>query len=163
MQKILTAISFALPVCVLLSCHSSKNIAGTYRSKFAVNGFFGIRVNLNPDSTFNYRMSGDLVYDTAAGQFQIRQRVLILNYRPLSIDTTSEHAITEGSISVHEAITGNRNLHGPAKYIIGYHKLFLIDKNGYKLKRQWGYSKCRRYILFGKHWYMRRYYLKRIK
>jgi hypothetical protein len=98
MQKAITTITFSLLFCLLFSCNSTKNIAGTYRSKFAVNGFFGTRVYLSSDSTFTYRMRGDLAYDTAAGQFQIQQRFLILNYKPLAIDTSTEYTNAKESI-----------------------------------------------------------------
>ena len=163
MLRLLTSSFFILLLCGLFSCSSTNNILGTYRSKFAVNGFFGTRVILNADSTFTYRMKGDLVYDTAAGQYQIHQRLLVLNYKSLAIDTSSEYNFAKESIPVHEVITGNFYLHEPTKYLIGHHRLFLTDKNDLKVKRHWGYSKCKKYILFGKHWYMRRYYLKQVR
>jgi len=147
---------------LLFACNSTRNIFGIYRSKFAVNGFFGTRVKLNSDSTFTYRMSGDMVYDTAAGQFQVHQRFLILRYKSLAVDSSSEYTVEKESISVHEALTGNHNLHEPIKYIFGHNKLFLTNINGLKVNRQWGYSKHKKFILFGKSWYMRKYYLKRI-
>lgn len=159
--------SFFLTLSVFLlitfiSCNSTKDISGTYRSKFAVLGFFGTRVVLNSDSSFTYRIRGDVSYDTAAGQYTIQRKFLILNYRPLISDSTQDSFSGEASLYIHEAITGNKNLHEPSMYLIGHNKLFLTDSLGNKVRTQWGYSRFKRYLLFGKRWYYRRYYLKRV-
>ena len=156
-----TAVCF-LFFCGLLSCNSTRNISGVYKSNFGVGGFFGTTVRLYSDSSFTFRMSGDLAYDTAAGQFQISKHSVILIYRPLSMDTSSVYQTMKESFSIHEAITGNHNLREPTKYLVGHNKLFLINTKGLKVKRQWGYSKHKKYIFFGKHWYRRRYYLRRV-
>ena len=161
MQKILTAISCSFLLCIFVSCRSTKNIFGVYKSNFGVGGFFGTTVRLSSDSSFTFRMSGDLAYDTAAGHFQISGHSVFLIYKPLTIDTSSVYQTMKESFSIHEAITRNHNLHEPTKYLVGHNKLFLTGKNGFKVKRQWGYSKHRKYIFFGKHWYMQRYFLKR--
>jgi hypothetical protein len=162
MQKIMRfTVIFQLPF-LLCSCSSTKNIEGIYRSRFAVSGFFGTKVNLRSDSTFTYRMRGDLVYDTAAGHYQTFNSYVILNYKPLAADSSAEYNSAREMVAVHEAITGNHNLHEPTRYLIGYKKLFLTDKKGHKVKRQWGYSRHKRYILFGSHWHMKRYYLKKV-
>lgn len=161
MQKLLTIISYFFLLCILFSCRSTKNIFGVYKSNFGVGGFFGTTVRLYSDSSFTFRMSGDLAYDTAAGHFQISKDSVILAYRPLPTDTSLDYQTMKESFSIHEAITGNHNLREPTKYLIGHNKLFLIDKSGNKVKRQWGYSRHKKYFLFGKHWYMKRYYLER--
>jgi hypothetical protein len=148
--------------CGLFSCNSIINISGVYRSNFAVRGFFGTIVRLYSDSSFTFRMSGDLTYDTAAGHFQIFKNSLTLINKPLAIDASSDYQVMKESFSIHETITGNHNLREPTKYLIGHNKLFLTNKNGFKVKRQWGYSKQRKYILFGKRWYMKRYFLRRL-
>ena len=160
MRRLFNTLFCTLFFCGLLSCNSSKDIHGVYKSNFGVGGFFGTTVRLYSDSSFTFRMSGDLAYDTAAGHFQISENSVILIYKPLAIDTSSDYQVMKESFSIHEAITGNHNLHEPTKYLIGHKKLFLTDKNGLKVKRQWGYSKHRKYILFGKRWYMKRYFLK---
>ena len=161
MKRNFTIAIYTLILSGLLSCNSTRNISGVYKSNFGVGGFFGTTVRLYSDSNFTYRMSGDLAYDTAAGHYNVHKRTVFLIYRPLAIDTSSEYQIMKGSFSIHEAITSNHNLREPTKYLIGHNKLFLTDKRGLKVKRQWGYSKYKRYLLFGKHWYMRRYFLKR--
>jgi hypothetical protein len=163
MTRPITAIVLFLFSCVLFSCSSTRNISGVYKSNFGVGGFFGTTVRLYSDSNFTFRMSGDLAYDTAAGHFQVYKKSLILIYKTLAIDTSLEYQTMKESFSIHEAITGNHNLREPTIYLIGNNKLFLIDKNGLKVKRQWGYSKHKKYLLFGKHWYMKRYYLRRVE
>jgi hypothetical protein len=161
MQKLFQTFFCTLFFSGLLSCNSTKNIIGVYKSNFSVGGFFGTTLRLYSDSNFTFRMSGDLAYDTAAGHFHISNDSVILIYRPLPIDTSFGYQIMKGSFSIHEEITGNQNLHEPTKYLIGHNKLFLTDKYGFKVKRQWGYSNRRKYILFGKHWYQKKYFLER--
>lgn len=159
MQKILLLFSCALSV---MSCSPTKNIFGVYKSNFAVGGFFGTTVGLYADSSFTFRMSGDLAYDTAAGRYTVSENSIRLVYKLLAIDTSLQYQTTKESFTIHAAITGNHNLREPTPYLLGHKKLFLIDKKGRKVKRQWGYSKHRKYLLFGKHWYMKRYFLKRL-
>ena len=159
MRLTLTAI-LALLFLLILSCNSARNISGTYHSNFAIGGFFGTRIVLNKDSTFTYRMRGDLLYDTAFGQFQIRKKFVILTYRQPSEDTS--YGYGKETIQIHELFTGSHNLRQPEKYLIGHKKLYLTDSTGHKVKRQWGYSRTRKFIFVGKHWYMKKYYLKRI-
>ena len=45
---------------------------------------------------------------------------------------------------------------------IGHNKLFVCDSTDNVVRKQFGYSKRRQYLLFGKHWYKRQYYLKRV-
>ncbi|MBI1780902.1 MAG: hypothetical protein HYR66_05975 [Sphingobacteriales bacterium] len=163
MQQIFLRLLILVSFASLFACNSSKKITGIYHSRFAVLGFFGTRVCLKTDSTFTYRMQGDLAYDTAAGKFIVQHKLVILNYKPLPIDTSQDYLNSKGTIDAHEAITGNKNLKEPLHYLIGHNKLFLTDKKGKKIKRQWGYSRKRKYYFFGSHEYNRRYYLKKIK
>ena len=72
----------------LISCSSTKNISGTYRSNFADLGMFITKLTLKSDSSFEYRFRGDLIFDTATGRYNIENRKLILVYDSRPIDTS---------------------------------------------------------------------------
>lgn len=59
------------------------------------------------------------------------------------------------------SLSYNRHLNDTMRYLIGNNKLLVCDTSGRAVKKQFGYSKRRQYLLFGKHWYKRRYYLLR--
>ena len=136
------------------SCKTTKNIFGTYRSKFAVIGFFGTRITLNNDSTFTYRMRGDLSYDTASGSYTTQGRLLIL--------TAKQPPVDSANIITYELTASSSINRKPVKYLIGSNKIFETDLKGEKVNKEIGYFRHKKYILFGKKMYSKRYYLKRI-
>ena len=87
MTKPIFLIFGLFPYC-LISCRSTHNVAGTYVSNFAVHGFFGTRINLNTDSTFGYRMRGDMMFDTSNGRYKVDGRYLVLYHEPFKPDTS---------------------------------------------------------------------------
>jgi len=146
----------------LTSCKSTKNISGKYRSNFAVHGFFVTRINLNTDSTFGYRMSGDMLFDTSNGRYKIDNKYVVLFHEPFKPDTSEYEKHGKETVLLSYALSTNKHLTSPEKYLVGHGKLFVCDITGDVVKKQFGYSKRRQYLLFGKHWYKRRYYLKRV-
>lgn len=141
MPKLPAFISLVVLLSTIFSCNPARNVSGTYVSKFAIMDFFGTTMKLNRDSSFSYRMSGDMQYDTGAGRYRVADRYITL---------------------VFHSIAGTWP-HEPARYFAGHNKLFGIGKNGRKTVRAWGYSKRRKYILLGTHWWNRKYYLKKLK
>ncbi len=84
-------IFFIFGLCIsffLSSCGSTHNISGKYRSNFAVHGFFVTRINLNTDSTFGYRMSGDLMFDTSNGHYRVGNKYVVLYHQAFQPDTS---------------------------------------------------------------------------
>lgn len=162
MQKTFKAVLFILLSCYLFSCHSTKNITGTYRSNFAVHGFFVTRINLKTDSTFGYRMSGDVIYDTSWGHYKITKDCLILSHEPFPPDTSEYAKFGKEAVIASPALSTSDHLNHPRKYIVGHKKIFVCDSTGNQMKKKFGYSRRRQYFIFGKHWYKRRYFLKRI-
>jgi len=162
MQKLFKAISFILLSYSLFSCNSTKNITGKYRSNFAVHGFFVTRINLKADSTFGYRMSGDLIFDTSSGHYKLTKDYLILYHEPFQPDTSEYGRYGKEAVMLSYALSTNNHLNNPGKYIVGHKKIFVCDSTGSLIKKQFGYSKHRKYLIFGKHWYKRRYFLNRV-
>ena len=140
-----------LGICIsyfLPSCASTKNIAGKYRSNFAVHGFFVTRINLNPDSTFGYKMSGDLMFDTSNGHYRLDDNFLILTHQPFEPDTSDFEKHGKEAVLLSFALSTNQHLKDPGKYLVGNNKLFVCDSNGIIVKKQFGHSKRRQYLFF---------------
>lgn len=149
--------------CFLISCRTTNNIAGSYGSKFAVGGFFGTRINLNKDSTFGYRMRGDLMFDTSNGYYKFKDGYVILYHQPFQPPASDIQKYGKEAVLLSWALSTNKHLKHPEKYLARNGKLFFCDTTGKIVKKQFGYSKTRQYLIFGRHWYKRRYYLKRIE
>lgn len=161
----LRSISFTFRILIsfcLISCTSAKNIPGRYRSNFAVHGFFVTRINLNTDSTFGYRMSGDLMFDTSNGRYKIDNKYIVLFHEPFKPDTSEYEKYGKDAVLVRYALSTNNHLGSTEKYVAGHQKLFVCDSTGTVIKKQFGYSKRKRFLFFGNHWHNRRYYLKRL-
>lgn len=161
MTQIKSFIFWVLGLALLSSC-SRKNIAGIYYSNFAMEGFFVTKLMLSSDSTFGYRMHGDLLSDTANGHYSIKQKLLRLKYNaPVLGDGGYLKISQQDSVLIKPLVVGDA---GPRKYSIGYNKLFAIDSLGKKLSKRRGFSRHKKYLLWG-DFYMtqRRYFLKRIK
>jgi len=146
----------------LSSCGSTHDISGKYRSNFAVHGFFVTRINLNIDSTFGYRMSGDMMFDTSNGHYRLNKKYVVLSHQPFQPDTSEYEKYGKEAVLLSYALSTNKHLTAPEKYVMGHNKLFVCDSIGNIVRKQFGYSKRRQYLFFGKHWYKRRYYLKRV-
>ncbi len=162
MTKLTIFIFGILFLICLISCSSTNDVSGKYRSNFAVHGFFVTRINLNTDSTFGYRMSGDLIFDTSNGHYKFEKNYVVLYHQPFKPDTSEYEKYGKEAVLLSYALSTNKHLNSPGKYLIGHNKLFVCDSNGNAIKKQFGHSKRRQYIIFGKHWYKRRYYLKRV-
>ena len=153
---------FGIIAVFLVSCRSTNNITGSYQSNFAVNGFFGTKINLNADSTFGYRMRGDMMFDTSNGHYKFDNKYLVLFHEPFKPDTSEYEKFGKDAVLLLHALSTNQHLDKPEKYLIGHKKLFVCDSSGRIVKKQFGYAKRRQFLLFGRHWYKRRYYLKKI-
>ncbi|OQP39788.1 hypothetical protein A4H97_16325 [Niastella yeongjuensis] len=94
-------------------------------------------------------MSGDMQFDTSNGDYKVKNGYVMLYHKPFTPDTF-------------DVLATNRHQHSPGKYLPGHKKLFVCDTTGHVIRKQSGYSKRRQYIFFGKHYYKRRYYLKRV-
>jgi hypothetical protein len=170
LQKLLKTMKLPVRFFVLLfsvliglsSCHSVKDVTGRYRSKFAVNGFFSTTIILNTDSTFGYRMRGDMMFDTSNGTYQVEKKYVILKHERFRLDTAGMTEEQKHGVVISYALSTNLHLNDQGKYKIKGSKLFFCDSNGFMFKKAFGHSKRRKFLLFGSHWYKRRYYLKRV-
>ena len=147
---------------VLVSCISTKNFVGTYRSNFAELGFFITRLKLNSDSTFEYKFRGDMIYDTASGHYRVYHRKLILTYYPRPLDTTGLAFMDSVANKIGIELSASFDDKRPHIYYLGNKKLFESIKDGIIVKKAFGYSKTKKYLLFGSHYYKHNHYLMQV-
>ncbi|PVD49366.1 hypothetical protein DC498_25350 [Terrimonas sp.] len=107
-------------------------------------------------------MRGDMMFDTSNGHYKIDNKYVILYHEPFKPDTSEYEKYGKEAVLLSSGLSTNKHLGSPEKYLIGHEKLFVCDTSGRVIKKQFGYSKRRQYLIFGKHWYKRRYYLKRV-
>lgn len=145
-----------------VSCRSTKSISGTYRSKFAVSGYFVTSIQLFTDSTFTYRTIGHLMCDTSNGHYTTEGKYLILYHEPFNPDSAEVNKYGKEMVLSGYGLSINNHLGGPEKYLIRSKKLFLCNQLGKIEIRRYGYSKHKRFFIFGSNFFQRRYYLKRL-
>jgi len=156
-----TKITIILSCSLLLfACQSSQEIVGTYHSKFAEVMMFGTTIRLRPDSTLNYVFQGDLLYDSATGHYQVRGNKVFVNFDPEAHDSTKLNYRYD---DMPLRTTVYRGVPISYKLLLypGHHKLFPAyvgtDK---KISRARRYNRHKKFILFGSHYYRRRFYYK---
>ena len=163
MPKDISAIISILFLCGLFSCGSTKNIAGTYRNKFAVANFFGTTIRLMSDSSLQYVFQGDLMYDSTTGQYHIIDNKLYIDFDKELPDTNKMY-YRFNNMQLKTFVHLGDTIKYKLSYYIGHDKLFPIHiETGKKVTKARKYNKRKKYIFFGSHYYDRRYYLRRIK
>ncbi|HEU4789996.1 MAG TPA: hypothetical protein VFS71_09945 [Flavobacterium sp.] len=126
-------ISFLLIlVSLLISCNSKKNLIGTYRSNFAIHGFFVTQIKFNPDSTTEYHMAGDLMNENLTGRFKVTNNIAYIKFEKLkynqSKDTLSFNEMLTKEVDTNEY----RNMHSYDLKLengIPYHLKYKIKRN----------------------------------
>lgn len=150
-----SVITFLPPL--MISCISVRNVAGTYGSRFVDLGFFSTRIVLQKDSSFTYRMRGDMAYDTAAGSYSVRGKYLSFHPNSWPVDTTGLGPFCR--IWVTSDIPCR---HMISKCKLGRNKLFFVQENGRKVARSADLSSRKKIVLWGSPYPKRRNYLKRL-
>lgn len=117
---------------LLISCNSSKNIIGTYKSNFAVYGFFVTKIKFNPDSTTEYDKIGDLINENLTGRFKISHNIAYIKFDKLKYDQ-SKDTLSLNEIFTRKIDTNDyQNLHSyDLKFEngISYHLKYKIKHN----------------------------------
>lgn len=160
-MKLLNLIIIVASLSVLISCSSTKNIAGTYRSNFADLGFFVTMIKLKKDSTFEYRFRGDLFNDTATGHYEINGHKLLLHYKEVPMDTSGFANMRSIGFKLD---SNSLKSVVPRNYVfyIRRNKIYESYQNEKIVTKAFGYSKWEKYFLFGTHYYKHKHYLKKI-
>lgn len=121
-MKKISCIYFLFLFC---SCSTTNNIFGLYRNKFASQGFFVSSIQLNIDSSFEYRFAGDMQNDRGFGSYSFIGRKIILKYVPSQFDTFSMAYTAKKSIF--KNIDGIIKLVGDTTYQVATNQ-YLEDK-----------------------------------
>ena len=163
MSRLTTAILASMFLCFIFSCSSTKNIAGTYRTKFAILNFFGTTIRLMQDSSLQYVFRGDLMYDSTTGHYHVADNKIYVNFDK-EVQDTNKMYYRFDNMQLKTFLYFNDTIKYKQSYYIGHNKLFPIHiETGKKVTTARKYNKRKKYILFGSHYYDKRYYLKRLK
>ena len=150
----------AVTLILLASCHYPKDISGRYRSNFAETGSLMTTIRLKPDSSFEYMIQGNLIYDSSMGKYQILNHKLFLTK---IWERTGQYRWTllERAPKIYRS--GQDSVEYQSIFYFGDDKLFMVNfETGKKITRAMANNKRKKYILFGTHYYKKRWYLKRI-
>ncbi|HEU4554274.1 MAG TPA: hypothetical protein VFS25_15620 [Chitinophaga sp.] len=160
-RKIIPAIIFILVLCGAFSCRPARNVAGTYRSKFAVYGFFRTTIRLKPDSTLEYVFRGDLMYDSTTGHYKVIGNKVYINLDQQPTDSYHLHYRFD-DLPLKRFVHSEDTIRYKVLCYIGHKKLFPAHtETGKKVTKAKGYSKRKKYLVFGSHFYERRYFYER--
>jgi hypothetical protein len=122
---------------------------------------FGTTIRLKPDSTLQYVFQGDLMYDSATGHYHIYDNKVYVSFNRELPDTNKLYyrfdnmplkTVTYPGVTIQYKLLLYR----------GHNKLFpghLEPEK--KITREHGYSKHKKYFLFGSHYFSRKFYYKK--
>lgn len=106
-------------------------------------------------------MRGDMMFDTSNGHYKVDNKYVVLYHESFKSDT-SEYEKYGKEATLLSSLSTNKHLGNPENYLVGHQKLLVCDTSRRVVEKQFGYAKRRQFLLFGKHWYKRRYYLKKL-
>jgi hypothetical protein len=153
--KLLTTIFFI----GLLSCNTTKNVAGSYQTNFADLGFFMTEIELKSDSSFSYRFAGDLIDDKAKGKYRVINDTIFLIYDRNDSTPLRYSEKFMPSKKYHDKLT---EFYYQEVLFIGNNKLYFANiETDKKVTKAMRYNKRRKYLFFGTHYYKKCWYLKK--
>jgi hypothetical protein len=151
----------------IIGCNYPKDLTGRYyRNNFPVLQFFGTRLRfVSPDSV-QRAFSGDTIYDSAVGTYNVVDDKIYLAIQTLGHKMSAEDwkLLAQGKDLPINPNTKLDTIITRYLFAFGKNKLWAGNaKTGKIYKKEVGYSKRRKYFLFGSHYRKMKYYLKRIK
>ena len=161
MSRLINGLLLLFAFC-LLSCSTTKNITGKYVTNFAILNFFGTTITLKEDMTLDYRFSGDLIFHRVTGTYKVYDRKVYMLFDKEILDTNfAKTPLFDNEIKT--LISEKDTVSYQKMFYIKHDKLFfsylLTGKRITKAKR---YNKRNKYLLFGSHYYKRRWYLRQV-
>jgi hypothetical protein len=157
----LKALLVSIATLTFVGCSTTKDISGTYRSNFAEMGFFSTTLKLKKDSTFNYSLRGDLISNEATGLYTLNKRMLLLTYNLTPLDTVYANMYRNSGMKGVDTLKNETNY--PKLFYLRNDKIFVSFQNGRIVKRGQTYSKRKKYLFFGSHYYKKKFYLKKVE
>jgi len=123
---------------------------------------FGTTVRLKADHSMQYVFQGDLMYDSATGHYQVYGNKVYVEFDQELKDTNKLYYRFDIMPQKYAYYPGDTIVYKLLLYI-GHHKLFPGHADtGLKITKEKGYSKRRKYLVFGSHYYEKRFYYKKI-
>jgi hypothetical protein len=136
--------------------NSSNYRIGLYRSKFPVAGILSEQLVLEGDGEFQYRYSGDGIFDSSAGTYTIIKDKLILTYTPHRVDTAALKPLgpnADPRLRLFAAL--------PKVFLLHKKRLYRADESGNALRSAPGPSGSRKFGIIGSR--NRKYYLRLLR
>ena len=160
MTRPLNSFLFACISFGLISCVSTKNIAGKYGTNFATMGFFGTKIILKKDSSLEYTFGGDMIHHYLTGHYKIYGHNIYMVFDKEKLDSNLAPGPLFADTLYKTFYKGDSIFYQEFLYI-GHNKLFFAYAlTGKKVTKARRYNKRKKYLLFGSHYYKRRWYLK---
>lgn len=175
-------ITASLILIFFVSCKTNNTIVGKYRSNFASHGFFITEIELKPDTSFIHIFSGDMQYNELKGKYKIKKNKLYLRFERLKNDTLGPRVkdtllvmdmVKDSTYNIiEERAAYSHDYELKKEYQIEHHLKYKISKNKLQsynvqtdrlVKRANKYSKRKKYIFFGSHYYKKKCYLKKVE
>jgi hypothetical protein len=69
-------------------------------------------------------MSGDMMFDTSNGHYKLDNKNVTLFHQPFQPDTSDYEKYGKEAVLLSYALTTNKHLNSPGKYLAGRKKLF---------------------------------------
>jgi hypothetical protein len=131
-------------------------------------GFFSTKLTFDSDSTYKKHFSGDMISRKDSGTYQIIHKKLILKYKVPPLDSFFYENFKEigNTINLDSFVKENsldRERTDSTTYFLRNDKIFFSKENGRISRKSVGYSKRKKYIFFGSHYYDRKHYLKKVE
>ncbi|MFT3701762.1 MAG: hypothetical protein QM802_05305 [Agriterribacter sp.] len=124
-------------------------------------GFFGTTVKLKPDSSLEYIFGGDMIHHHITGHYKIYDHKVYMVFEKEILDSN----FARGSLftdTLYKTIYKGDTIVYQSFFYIGHHKLFFTHAStGKKVTKATRYSKRKKYLFFGTHYYKHCWYLKR--
>jgi endoglucanase len=136
--------------------NSSNYRIGLYRSNFPVAGMLSEQIVLEGDGAFQYRYSGDGIFDSSAGTYTILRNKLILTYKPTHIDSSMLKPLgpdADPRLRFFAAL--------PRVFLLHKKRLYRADDKGNPLRTAPSPTGARKYGIIGSR--NRKYYLRLLR
>lgn len=163
MTKIARKYSFISVLSLtLFSCGSTRYIAGTYHSRFAELYMFGTTIRLKEDRSMQYIFQGDLLYDSATGRYRTYGNKIYVEFDK-EVQDSNKLYYRFDNMPQKYACCGKDTVPYKMFFYIGRNKLFAAhSKTGRKITRSKAYNRRRKFLLFGSHYYRKKFYYRKV-
>jgi hypothetical protein len=141
---------FFLFLFTIESVLGQQSISACYSCNFTIIGWFGTRLKLNDDHSFDYLFQGDLFHDHIDGTYEIEGNLIKLNYKEErdSIEYTGIDSLGNSHTFLFHIPENNAVNFRPSKLKIQGARLILYDQEGKMIRRKMNArEKWRKYYL----------------